>query len=587
MKKALVFLLSPLLFLAASLGARAQQPDGGPPKVLTLQAFASKDPVAAGSKVEIAVVAEIGATWHINSHTPKEDYLIPTELKLAPASGIEFGPVTYPAHEEKKFTFSEQPVAVYEGKTVFRLTGTVASTAAPGPTVIKATLAYQSCNDQQCLPPAETTAELTLNLAAAGTAEAAVNQTVFPQATASAEAKPGAAASQPDPFAGKSLLLILGIVFISGLALNLTPCVYPLIPITLGFFGRQAAGKASKRATLAIAYVLGMSVTYSVLGVVAALSGSLFGAWLQKPAVLIGIAAIVLALALSMFGLFEIQVPHFITDKAQGRSGVLGAGIMGLFVGFVAAPCIGPFVLSLLTYVAEQKSAALGFGLFFTLAMGLGLPYLILGIATTSIQKLPRSGEWMVAIRKVFGFVLVALAVYFLRALIPEKFYGYLLAAPLVVGGLYFLAFEKAGANLSWFRSVKVVLGLVLLAGGVYAGWPVTHAKLPFQPYSDNAVAEAKAAGKPVMIDFYADWCLPCKELDEKTFSDPKVAEALSGWVLLKGDLTKTSETVDAVKKQWDIKGVPTIVFLGPDGKEKGERVVGFEPPVKFLTRLR
>jgi thiol:disulfide interchange protein DsbD len=496
--------------------------------------------------------------------------------------------VTYPAHLEKKFVFSEQPVAVYEGKTILRLNGTVAPGTAPGPVTIKATLAFQACNDQQCLPPAEMTAEAVLTIAAAGTAEKPVNSSLFPQAAPAAET-PAAppASSSSDPFAGKSLLLIVGLVFVSGLALNLTPCVYPLIPITMGFFGRQAAGKASKRFGLALAYVLGMSVTYSVLGVVASLSGSLFGAWLQKPVVLIGIAAIVLALALSMFGLFEIQVPHFITDRAQGRSGAAGAAVMGLFVGFVAAPCIGPFVLSLLTYVAAQGSALLGFGLFFTLAMGLGLPYLVLGMATSSMQKLPRSGEWMVAVRKVFGFVLVALAIYFLRPLIPDKLYGYLLAAPLVIGGLYFLAFEKAGSNLAWFRSVKIGIGLVLLAGGIYLGWPSSHATLPFQPYSDKAVAEAKAAGKPVMIDFYADWCLPCKELDEKTFSDPKVAKALEGWVLLKGDLTKASESVDALKKQWSVKGVPTIVFVGADGKEKGSRVIGYEPPAQFLERLK
>ena len=162
-----------------------------------------------------------------------------------------------------------------------------------------------------------------------------------------------------------------------------------------------------------------MSVTYSALGVFAALSGSLFGAWLQKPAVLVAIAAIVLALALSMFGLFEIQAPHFITDRTGSKSGAAGALTMGLFVGFVAAPCIGPFVLSLLTYVAAKGSAPLGFGLFFTLAMGLGLPYLVLGTVSGSLKALPRSGEWMTAVRRVFGFALVALAVYFLRPLLP------------------------------------------------------------------------------------------------------------------------------------------------------------------------
>ena len=203
-----------------------------------------------------------------------------------------------------------------------------------------------------------------------------------------------------------------------------------------------------------------MSVTYSALGVFAALSGSLFGAWLQKPAVLVGIAAIVVALALSMFGLYEIQAPHFITDRTGSQAGALGALTMGLFVGFVAAPCIGPFVLSLLTYVAAKGSAPLGFALFFTLAMGLGLPYLVLGTVSGSLKALPRSGEWMTAVRKVFGFALLALAVYFLRALLPARVYEIGVALPLLAGGVWFLFFEKTGASLRGFAAVKVAVAV-------------------------------------------------------------------------------------------------------------------------------
>ncbi len=527
-----------LAALALAAAPALAQPVPASNTIVVPRLVADADRLVAGRPFRLAVAADIKAGWHVNSHTPKEDFLIPTEVKLKPAPGLAFSAVTYPKHKETKFSFSDQPLAVYEGRAVFLVPGTVDAKAAPGPRTLAAVISYQPCNDNQCLPPTELTASLTIEVAKAGAEAKPKNVDLFgsrvsatgggsggapsgdggPDAGTTGTPPLGAAALRekwrvqgvptllflgpdgketgarvvgfepPETFAprfsgsgpaagqgglaGKSLPILLGLVFVSGLALNLTPCVYPLIPITLGFFSRQTGGSKGGTFGLALAYVLGMSVTYSALGVFAALSGSLFGAWLQKPVVLVAIAAIVLALALSMFGLFEIQAPHFITDRTGSRSGGAGALTMGLFVGFVAAPCIGPFVLSLLTYVAAKGSAPLGLGLFFTLAMGLGLPYLILGTVSGSLKALPRSGEWMTAVRRVFGFALVALAVYFLRPLLPERAYEIGLALPLLAGGVWFLFFEKSGAGLRGFAAVKAAVAVALLAAGAAFAMP-------------------------------------------------------------------------------------------------------------------
>jgi thiol:disulfide interchange protein DsbD len=539
----------------------------------------------AGDQVEGVATVAIPAGWHINSAKPLDSFAIPTVLSFDAATA-QLIDAKYPPHELKSFSFSgDQQIAVYEGTIRIPFTAKV-----KGET-IKASLRYQSCNDKVCLPPKTVDAAfsaIAILPAAGETAGKIAGATQNPSSFTSLENAPKNPAPAGDKlastFATSGFPLTLLIIFVGGLALNLTPCVFPMIPITMGFFAMQSDGRRSRRFALAALYVLGIVIMYSSLGVVASLGGKMFGSWLQQPAVLIGFSALMLILASSMFGAFDIGVPQFIANRAMGRAGLAGAMTMGLLVGIVAAPCVGPVVVSLITLVASIGKPAIGFVMFAALALGLGFPYLVM------LNALPRPGEWMVHVKKSMGFVLVAMAVYFLRPLIGETWFHYGVAASLLVGAafLFFMSARSAQA-----RTLRMACASLLLIGGIMfivfalparSGGP----RLTWQHY-DQASMVGATATQPAVVDFYADWCIPCKELDAKTFSDESVAAELQRFRRVKADLTLPDDPkTKALTKQYGIVGVPTIVFLDAHGNELRDlRLTGFEAPEKFLARAR
>lgn len=557
------------LFLLLSLFATtlfAQFGDQVVPPAIKLSGSFSK---TSGDQATGVATVTIPAPWHINSAKPLDSFAIPTVLSFDPATA-ELVDAKYPAHELKAFSFSgNQQIAVYEGTIQIPFTAKVKGDK------IKASLRYQSCNDKVCLPPKTIDAEFQMG-AAGKIAGATPNPASF---TSLANAPKGDRLA--NAFATSGLPLTLLIIFVGGLALNLTPCVFPMIPITMGFFAMQSDGRRSRRFALASLYVLGIVIMYSSLGVVASLGGKMFGAWLQQPAVQIGFAALMLVLASSMFGAFDIGVPQFIANRAMGRAGLAGAMTMGLLVGIVAAPCVGPVVVSLITLVASIGKPLIGFVMFAALALGLGFPYLVM------LNALPRPGEWMVHVKKSMGFVLVAMAVYFLRPLIGETWFHYGVAASLLVGAafLFFMAMRSAQA-----RTLRMACAAILLIGGVAFAIPTGGggANLTWQHY-DQASMLGVPALQPAVIDFYADWCIPCKELDAKTFSDKGVAGELQRFRRVKADLTLPDDPkTKALTKQYAIVGVPTVVFLDSHGNELRDlRLTGFEDPEKFLARAR
>jgi thiol:disulfide interchange protein DsbD len=584
-------------------GVALAQGRGSGPVFSASATWKDRAPAPGGSAV-LTVTVDVQEGWHVNSSTPLEDYLIPTQVRLDAAPGWTVSAVEYPEHRLAAFAFSEGPVAVLEG----RFTVSVVVSRAEGSAAVarlQGTVEAQACNDRLCLAPSEVPFSADVDVAGVPAAQSpaapvpAASSKPIPIASPS---EPGEASSpavvQPtsgapeglsDAFLGGSLLLQLALVFVAGLALNLTPCVYPLIPITVGFFAAQKRTERSKTVLLAVAYVLGMSVTYSALGVTAALTGRLFGAALQSPWVIGGIVVVLLALAASMFGAWEIRVPAWATRLSGGRAGVGGALVMGLAVGLVAAPCIGPFVLGLLTYVGQRQDPLLGFSLFFTLSLGLGLPYLVLGISTRALQSLPNSGAWMLGVRQLFGVLLVALAGWFLRPFFADPWGDRVFAGLLVVGGLYLLLVARPGHEQPWVDRVMRLASAAILAVGLleFPAGARGGTELSWEPYDENAVAAAMASGRPVVLDFFADWCAPCKELDERTFSDPRVAAALGPFGRFKVDLTRGDDHASALQTRYRVSGVPTIAFFTRGSEVEDMRLTGFEPPREFLRRLQ
>ena len=397
---------------------------------------------------------------------------------------------------------------------------------------------------------------------------------------------------EPGPLYGWAMLWTLLGIFAGGMALNLTPCVYPLIPITVSYFGGQSGKGRGRLIAHGICYIGGLSLTNSLLGVIAALTGGLMGAMLQNPLVLGVIAAILVFFASSLFGFWELRLPGgLIRAASKSYTGYFGTLFMGMTLGVVAAPCIGPFVLGLLTWVAGMGSPWLGFIVFFTLSLGLGFPLFFLAIFSGQIEKLPRSGEWMLWVRKLMGWILVGMAAYFIRPVLPKSLGLFLLAAVALSAGLHLGWIDRTqpGFRLfGWLRRVAGILGLVI-ATLLIGSWLMRGPGVSWQPYSDLGLSEARRLKKPVIIDFSADWCAPCRELDEVTFHDPDIVkQAERDFIMVKVDLTRKGNPVhERLLRRYGVKGVPTVVFLGRDGKERRElRLIDFLPADQFLVRM-
>lgn len=581
-------ILFPLLVLAVISFTNSSAQFDQNQKIVKIKLENGQKKVQRNSQLKIAVKVSVENGWHINSDKPHEDFLIPTKV-VSTDKRFPLATTGFPKAEDITLGFSDKPVSVFEGDIVINLLINIDKELSPGSYKIPIKVEYQSCNNQTCMPPTSVSDSFEITVTDETAATTQVNQTE----TKPAEQTQTPAVRQKDDntiastLEKSGLLLSLLFVFLGGLALNLTPCVYPLIPITVGYFGGQSEGRTGKLFLLGILYVLGMALTYSVIGVVTSLSGAVFGTLLQNPFVIIGIALLFVVLSLSQFGVYEFKLPDAWVAKAGGaKSGAFGAFFMGLTMGIVAAPCIGPFVLGLVTYVAAKGDPYYGFLMFFIMAVGLGLPYLILALFSGKIKQLPRAGNWMEGVKHVFGFLLLAMAIYFVGPLLPKSINHFALPIFGILAALFLLFVDRMANNVKGFRAFKIVFSLIVIAVSIYALIPEKKNEPSWQTFTEAKYAQSINNHEKMIVDFYADWCIPCKELDATTFSDPRVVEVSRNFTAYKVDMTKTvSDETESLRNRFNIIGMPTVLIINSKGDEV-HRLTGFVSADDFLKLI-
>ena len=426
-----------------------------------------------------------------------------------------------------------------------------------------------------------------------------------------------------ETFKSGNISLILLTFFGFGLLLSMTPCVFPMIPILSSIIVSQGDGMTARKGfMLSLVYVLAMSVAYTMAGVLAGVFGSNIQASLQNPWVLSIFSAVFVLLAISMFGFFEIGLPSSIqsrlsntSNKAGDRGGYAGVAVMGFLSALIVGPCVAPPLAGALVYIGQTGDALLGGVALFVMSMGMGLPLLLIG--TGAGKFMPRPGGWMTTVSKVFGVIMLAIAIWMLSRILPEVVVMLLWATLLIISSIYLGALEPLEENKRSWNALLKGLGLMVLLAGVslFIGLISGSTSLlnPLEKFTSGAslvvptstnISKSsfikitslkeldtlleKNRGKKVMLDFYADWCTSCKELEHNTFSNPEVKSALASFVLIQADITLNGEDEKALSKKYGVFGPPAILFFDENSNElKSSRVIGYKAPKEFLESLK
>lgn len=551
-------------------------------------------------------------------------YLYKDKISVAPAddSQITLGELPLPKGKEKEDEYFGTIVSLEEEfNAEIPITKLAANTKA-----VDLIVKYQGCAKAGlCYPPITKNITVNLDSSAGGVAAASSANSSSGTSGTGAEFQ-----SEQDKIAGTlaSGKMLFTILFFFGLGLLLafTPCVFPMIPILSSIIVGQGDDiSTSKAFSLSLVYVLAMAVTYTVAGVIVGLSGENIQVWFQNPWVLSVFAGIFVLLSLAMFGFYELQMPSGIQNKLNNISNgakqgsYVGAGIMGLLSALIVGPCVTAPLIGALIYIAETGNAWVGGIALFSLSMGMGAP--LLAIGTSAGKILPKAGAWMDAVKAVFGVLLLGLAIWMLERFLPAPIILLLAGALLIVSAIYLGALDAikesaSGWSKLWkgFGLISLVYGAILVIGAASGSHSLlqplqgiattqlagndTHEAagsqhaLPFQMVKglgglQTALDQAASEGKPVMLDFYADWCVSCKEMEAFTFSDGSVQKSLDNFVMLQADVTKNDEQDKALLKELGLFGPPAILFYDPSGNElQNYRVVGFMAAAKFSSHI-
>ncbi|MBS0556138.1 MAG: protein-disulfide reductase DsbD [Proteobacteria bacterium] len=599
------------LSLGAALGAATGESTSAP-------LFGSDKPLPAEQAFKFEAIATGPGEILARFTMPKGYYLYrdKTNFSVAASSGANLGAPAFPPgvqHTDANFGAT----TVYFDQVEIPLPLSRTDTTAHA---LALTANFQGCKENSvCYPMMQRTLDVSLP---AGTASASPP---LPALRADLPREGGGAKPSNNDnshFAqalNGSLWLVFGVFFLAGIGLAFTPCVFPMIPILSGIIAGAGENITTRRAiVLSLVYILANAVIFTIAGVIAGLAGSNLQAAFQTPWVLWSFAGLFVLLALSMFGFYELQLPSSwqsklanVSNKQHGGS-LAGVAIMGALSALIVGPCVTPPLAVAVLYIAQKHDAVLGGFALFALALGMGAPLVVFGASAGKF--LPRAGAWMDAVKAVFGVTFLALAIWMLSRVVDTPWIMLMSGLLAVACAVYLGALERLADGASGWKKLWKALGVVLLIAGAAeligaaagsndllqplrglstgSGAAATAQGLTFRKVKsvadvDAALAAAKSAAQPVMFDFYADWCVSCKEMEKFVFTDPRVQQELSGFVLLQADVTANDAVDQALMKHFDIVAPPDTVFFDADGTQRHDlQLTGPESAQKFAQRV-